>query len=273
MTIPELIFIDGGVWRNEKKKMKTPSRFVLYYEIEYHRRGDEQTTINGIDYTVKSDTVTFNRPGDIRSTVFGESSETETEYFYFIVNPSKNNANFDYIIQNIPNIVYADEKIKELWNSLVEHFADKNNVLCEMQANCELLLLLSVLAEKGEGSPASITSPSPQQQLLFEAIQYMNSHLTENIYVEDIATHIGYSASHFNHLFKTYTHHTPHSYYISLKISEAKYMLLNTNKSISQISEELGFCRVGKFGSAFKKECRMTPGEFRRTRGTLFFNE
>ena len=104
-------------------------------------------------------------------------------------------------------------------------------------------------------------------------IRYMREHLTENLSVNDIAAHIGYSQSHFNHLFKTYTQHTPHSYYISLKISEAKYMLLNTNKNISQISEALAFSKVSQFSDAFKKECHMTPGEFRKTREVIFYNE
>ena len=273
MKIPEILIIGNGTWHNTKKHKKTPSRFVLYYEIEYHKKNYGSTTINGVEYPIEKDTITFNRPGDIRGSSFNIDCEAETEFFYFITNNDEKNTNFEYLLENVPTYIHADEKTQKIWDRIIEYHSNKNDPLFELQTYLQLLSFLTYIAQKGRIAKQTPTPMSPNQQALFEAIRYMREHLTENLSVDDIATHIGYSRSHFNHLFKTYTQHTPHSYYTSLKISEAKYMLLNTNKNISQIADDLAFGKVSQFSNAFKKECHMTPGEFRKTRDVIFYND
>ncbi len=273
MKFPEILIIGNGTWYNKRKKKKTPARFVLTYELEYHKKAYGETVINNIIYPIQKDTITFNRPGDIRSSRFTIGSEAETEFFYFIVTSEENGTNFDFILETIPHHICADEKIKALWSKLMEYIANKSDPIAEMQAYLQLLTILVYLSKKERNTQYPHASQSQNQRTLFEATRYMREHLTENISVSDIAAHIGYSQSHFNHLFKTYTQHTPHSYYISLKILEAKYMLLNTNKTVAQIAEELAFGKTSQFSNAFKKECHMTPGEFRKTRDAIFYNE
>lgn len=273
MKFPEILIMGNGTWHNSRKLKKTPTRFVLTYELDYHKKAYGEMIINNVSYPVEKDMITFNRPGDIKSSKFTIDNTAETEFFYFIVSSDEKSTSFDRILENIPQHICADEKIKALWSKLLEFVSDKNEIISEMQAYLQLLSLLIYLSQKGQNTPYPHASPSQNQRALFEATRYMREHLTENLSVNDIAAHIGYSQSHFNHLFKTYTHHTPHSYYISLKILEAKYMLLNTNKTVAQISEELSFGKTSQFSNAFKKECLMTPGEFRKARDAIFYNE
>lgn len=273
MKFPEILIIGNGTWHNSRRLKKTSTRFVLTYELEYHKKTYGEMIINDVTYSVEKDTITFNRPGDIKSNRFTITSTAETEFFYFIVASDEKSTSFNRILENIPPHICANDKIKALWSKLQEFIADKSEAISEMQAHLQLLLLLAYLSKKGQSTLYTHSSPSQNQRALFEATRYMREHLTENLSVNDIAAHIGYSQSHFNHLFKTYTQHTPHSYYISLKILEAKYMLLNTNKTVAQISDELAFGKTSQFSNAFKKECHMTPGEFRKTRDVIFYND
>jgi AraC-like DNA-binding protein len=97
--------------------------------------------------------------------------------------------------------------------------------------------------------------------------------LNENVSIDDMAAHIGYSQSHFHYLFKSYTQHTPYAYFLSLKINQARYLLLNTDKTLTEISGELGFCKVSQFSSAFKKELHITPAKFRKQRDVALYND
>ena len=271
MKIPEINILSSGTWNNLKGKVKTPARFVLTYEIEYHHIGYGETTINGHTYPIQKDSVTFNRPGDLRHSVLrSEDTHTETDFFYFVLSGDDNSAGFDHLIRNIPNHTVADERITELWTKTWDCFAKRKDPICEMQAYCNLLLLLTHLSQRShaEEMPSSL----PHQSALFEAIRFMQEHLTENLSVEDMAAHIGYSQSHFHHLFKSYTQHTPYSYYVSLKISEAKYMLLNTDRTLTEISAALGFGKVSQFCNAFTKDCHVPPGQFRKSRDTALYN-
>lgn len=272
MKIPDISIIDHGIWHNSKKRLKTSARFVLSYEIEFHRNSFGETIINDVPYPIKDHTVIFCRPGDIRYSKFSpDDIQVEIHYFYFVLAPEKNIL-FEKLLNRIPTCIEADRDLLENWDKLATQAKTSNDTISEMQMHMHLLLLLTALAQKGQ-EHASPGTHSAQQQAIFEAIRYMNEHVTESLSVTEMANHIGYSPSRFNSIFKNFTHRTPHAYYISLKISEAKYMLLNTNKSISEISEALAFSKASKFNTAFKKECYITPGQFRKNRAAVFYHE
>ncbi len=73
---------------------------------------------------------------------------------------------------------------------------------------------------------------------------------------------IGYS--YFRKMFKSYTGMAPHQYHLELKIMRAKELLLSTNKSIKEISFELGFQSIHYFSRIFKHKTGINPSGFRR---------
>lgn len=72
---------------------------------------------------------------------------------------------------------------------------------------------------------------------------------------------IGYS--YFRKMFKKYTGISPHQYHLNLKIMRAKELILSTEKSIKEISYELGFKSIYYFSRLFKEKVGSTPTEFR----------
>lgn len=74
--------------------------------------------------------------------------------------------------------------------------------------------------------------------------------------------HIGYS--YFRKMFKSYTGVPPHQYHLELKIMRAKELLLSTEKSIKEISFELGFQSIHYFSRIFKSKTGLPPTSFRR---------
>lgn len=73
---------------------------------------------------------------------------------------------------------------------------------------------------------------------------------------------IGYS--YFRKMFKKYTGVPPVQYHLELKILRAKEMLLYTDKSIKEISYELGFQSIYYFSRIFKNKLGMSPSEIRK---------
>ncbi len=270
MKIPDINIIENGVWHNSKRRSKSSARFVLSYELEYRHNVSGESIVNDVVYPAGNDLIFFCRPGDIRYSRFDENTTVEIEFFYFVLTSEKNSV-FEEMLNNIPVCIHADENTTHMWEDLKNSFGGHSDTVSEMQGALKLLLFLTHLSQKGDGSRNSAIHSS-QQQAIFEAIRYMNEHLTETLSVAEIARHIGYSQSRFNSIFKEFTKRTPHSYFVSLKITEAKYMLLNTDKSISDISEALAFNKVSKFSSAFKKECHVTPGQFRKNRTALYYD-
>lgn len=76
-------------------------------------------------------------------------------------------------------------------------------------------------------------------------------------------SNIGYS--YFRKMFKKYTGVPPVQYHLELKILRAKEMLLYTDKSIKEISYELGFQSIYYFSRIFKNKLGVSPSEIRKT--------
>jgi AraC-like DNA-binding protein len=74
---------------------------------------------------------------------------------------------------------------------------------------------------------------------------------------------IGYS--YFRKMFKKYTGVPPVQYHLDLKILRAKEMLLYTDKSIKEISYDLGFQSIYYFSRIFKTKLGVSPSEIRKS--------
>jgi len=73
---------------------------------------------------------------------------------------------------------------------------------------------------------------------------------------------IGYS--HFRQMFKKFTGVSPGQYHLQLKLIRAKEMLLSTDKSIKEISNELGFQSIYYFSNYFRKKEGISPSSVRK---------
>lgn len=98
-----------------------------------------------------------------------------------------------------------------------------------------------------------------------QAIQtYIDHHYTEIITLESLSHQFGISKYHLSRLYKRYTGFSPIDYQISLKVTMAKNLLQFTNKSIEEISYQLGIPNISHFINMFKRREALTPLQFRK---------
>jgi AraC-like DNA-binding protein len=266
MRFPQIDIILQGNWKSRPNVQHAPRRFVLHYELDYHQVQCGTIHVNGVRIPIYQNTVTFVRPGDIKSSHMADGMTANINYTYFNVSDDPG-GRLQELLQKIPNGFLADEHTQKLFERLFEESGGKRCVPTDLKTHTALLTLLIHLSSIKSDDQSNITTVVSQHQTtLFSSLQYMQEHIGETLNVAAMAEHIGYSASHFNHLFKTYTKRTPYAYFLSLKIQEAENLLLNTNLSISAIAERLGFSNVSKFTVSFKNETGIPPGQFRKKR-------
>lgn len=107
---------------------------------------------------------------------------------------------------------------------------------------------------------------TPIEKLIQDARFYMRKNIEGEVDLEKLANdnYIGYS--YFRKMFKKYTGFAPHQYMLDLKLIRAKELILTTDKSIKEISYELGFQSIHYFSRFFKKKMGQNPSDLRNTK-------
>ena len=105
---------------------------------------------------------------------------------------------------------------------------------------------------------------NPKSDVIQTAINYMRENLQKKVTLEDLASYVGYSPSHFGQLFKEKTGQSPLNYLCQLKIQRACQMLDFTDMKIKEITEELGFYDQYHFSKTFLKQVGETPTQYKK---------
>lgn len=96
-----------------------------------------------------------------------------------------------------------------------------------------------------------------------EVLDYIDSHYTEELTLDNIADFSGFSKYHFTRLFKQYTDSTFYDYLIYRRIKAAEELLANPELSITEIALQSGFSSISTFNRIFKQKKGCTPSEYR----------
>lgn len=123
-------------------------------------------------------------------------------------------------------------------------------------------LLKNILAQMHRHSltPSSNHATS----VIADTISYIKAHYNETISNKSLSALTGYHEYHLNRLFMKHTNTSIHQYIITIRIEEAKKLLLNTDYSVSLISEKVGFNSNTHFSNYFKQMVGTSPLQFRK---------
>lgn len=102
-------------------------------------------------------------------------------------------------------------------------------------------------------------------QLMNFAAQYISEHLHSDIGIDELANKTGISSSYFCLLFKNRFAMTFVEYVTQQRIEAAKFMLANSDKSITTIGSGVGYQERRYFTKVFQKQTGMSPSEYRES--------
>ncbi len=91
----------------------------------------------------------------------------------------------------------------------------------------------------------------------------MLAHVSDNIDLQAMAMEYGVGYDQLRKQFKQYTGVSPHQYFLEMKIMRARELIVSTDKTIQEISYELGFDSIYYFSRLFKKKTGVSPTTLR----------
>ena len=95
------------------------------------------------------------------------------------------------------------------------------------------------------------------------AVEFMQTHLEQDLPLKEIAAASYLSPYHFARLFKKLTGTSPHAYLASLRAARARSLLAETDLPVNEISSRVGYASPSHFTKAFRQATGLTPRAFR----------
>jgi len=98
---------------------------------------------------------------------------------------------------------------------------------------------------------------------VLSTIKFMRQHLDMNLTLNELAAQSGQSVPYYCRRFKERTDQSPMSYFIHLRLQKACELLVQTDLSVKDVAEELGYKDPYYFSRLFKKIEGCAPSQYR----------
>ena len=99
-----------------------------------------------------------------------------------------------------------------------------------------------------------------------EIHQYIETHYMEPLTVSSLAETYGLSPNYFSSVFKKKAGCNFITYLTKIRIEKSKQLLLETDLTVQQIAEKVGYYSNSFFIRTFKKQENITPLEYRKSK-------
>lgn len=224
-------------------------------------------TINGKTYSMKIGDACFLKPADAHYFTFESENNVKTLTFSI-----KN----EYMQKHCS--AYGDDFYDELSGSdkflterlSAEFITSIMPTILSIQANTldaksrlfQTKIILNRIIDKFIFSEYNLKEQNPSWFNNF--LTMLNNPRLDFNNVAALAKYTPYSYSRLSRIFKKHTGYTIIEYISSVKINIAKDAFLYTDKTISEIAQEMGFLSISHFNRTFKKFMDMSPSEFRK---------
>ena len=104
------------------------------------------------------------------------------------------------------------------------------------------------------------------QPRLVDAVTLMESNIEEPLTLDEVADYVGISRRQLERLFNRYLHCAPSRYYLELRLSRARLLLLQTSIAVIDVAISCGFSTAPHFSKCYSDLYGKPPSAERRAR-------
>ena len=253
-----------------------PSHWHREIEVVMCTAGTVKMAINNVTYEIQQGDIViipdgsthlyYNAQGNERMVVFLDYRLFERTESYTATSRNQ----LHNRIQQIPPISrqWSEEnrlKVKEILMEL-EDLNDKDVFAWDLAIQAKVYELIFYLCNYVEKT-ANVESGNVETLLKLESIlDYIEKNYSKQICLGDASAEFGFSTSYFARFFKKYSGETFMNYLNAYRINKARDMLfLDSEKSVSRISELVGIPNVKTFNRLFRQITGTSPTQYRKS--------
>jgi len=251
----------------------TEEHYHSYYEIYYLISGQRIYFIEDRSYTVQQGDLVFIDKDVLHKTMQANDQMHErliihlnestlealtAPFAHFMHSPFRQKSHVIRLPQS------QQLQIAALMSSLVNEIKQKKQGFELIPPMHVSQLLLTTARYLSEHEPAPFQHASPFHEKISDIARYINVHYMEQLKLDELAKQFYISSFYLSRMFKEVTGFTLSDYITLTRIKEAQRLLRESQKTISEISEMVGYENFSHFGKMFKKLSSNSPREYRK---------
>ena len=186
----------------------------------------------------------------------------EDEHSFFLTNPYK--SIYEMMLRAKRGLAFSMPAIMSVYPRLTK-LATMDDKFYMAQELISILYELSKFDDAHElaSSTFAKVEVSSESRRVLKIKDYINSHISDELRLEQIADLVGMTPSAFSRYFKLRTGKNLSEYIIDLRLGLAARRLVDTADGVSEICWNCGFNNLSNFNRLFRKRKGCSPTEFR----------
>lgn len=235
-------------------------------EIVLMIKGSQVYKLNGQEYGLNSGEAFITLPNELHSS--GDYPEDKSLIYYIIVNLKSEALSLGYDSAETAGLceaVYSVNRrvfpisptLKDYCDSIIDSYYDGGQFQKTRLRNQISGFILALIAAAQK--PIHPVSKADLSLVL----DYIAAHICEELDMAVLADLAELSVSRFKANFREEIGIPPREYILRQKLEQAKFLLLNTSQSVTEIAYALGFSSSQYFSTVFKRFTVVSPVEFR----------
>jgi AraC-like DNA-binding protein len=244
-----------------------------FYELVYVSGGKLTIKSEGFSGELEKGKMIIHKPNEMHS-LSSEGDTTPTVIIIGFTCEEKeiNNLASTPITLSLANVKKLAEIVKEgrnvfapPYNVPVYNMKKKKNTAFGAEQMLKNLLEYFLIGILRDFSSSFDEENDPKEKLsIGEIVNYLSDNFTEKITLDELAFIFKTNRSTLCSQFKSFTGKTINEFLNLKKLEVAKRKILTTDKTFTEIAEELNFDSIHYFTRFFKKHTNLSPKEFRK---------
>ncbi|MBN1349229.1 helix-turn-helix transcriptional regulator [candidate division KSB1 bacterium] len=230
------------------------------YQLIYIEKGSGSISIENNTYTVSSHDLICIYPNQLH-----RSNDEAPGYFELIeilwyfkeaIQPELN-------LNPVMKLKPGSQIVRSLQRLVKEALLKRREYKILMKIIMSDILVQLERLEPDSAIPGEDNSNSSSRYRVKKVLEYIHLHYRNDISLDDLSEIAGVSSPHLCRIFPRITNYSPINYLIKIRLDIAVDLLKNSDYTISEIAEMVGFEDIYYFSRVFKKWKGMPPRKFR----------